>query len=83
MYIVVLSSCGNPDFNQNPYEPVYGVPKRVLKATSIEECQQIVRNYIDFYNLGGGNWYGGDVFKDGKHIGNISYNGRFWSNEKI
>lgn len=24
MYTVVLSSCGNPDFNQNPYEPVYG-----------------------------------------------------------
>lgn len=31
MYTVVLSSCGNPDFNQNPYEPVYGVPNEFLK----------------------------------------------------
>lgn len=82
MYTVKLSSCGNPDFDQNPYESVYGVPKRVMRATSIEECQRIVRNYIEFYNLGSGNWDGGDVFKDGKLIGNISYNGRFWSNEK-
>lgn len=82
MYTVVLSSCGNPDFNQNPYEPVYGVPKRILKTASIEECQQIVRNYIDFYNLGSGNWDGGDVFKDGKLIGYISYNGRYWNHEK-
>ena len=81
MYTVVLSSCGNPDFNQNPYEPMYGASKRIHKATSIEECQQIVRNYIDFYNLGSGNW-DGDVFKDGKLIGYISYNGRYWNHEK-
>ena len=82
MYTVMLSSSGNPDFNQNPYEPVYGASKQILKAASIEECQQIVRNYIDFYNLGSGNWDGGDVFKDGKLIGYISYNGRYWNYEK-
>ena len=82
MYTVKLSSCGNIDYGQNPYEPLYDVPKRVIKATSIEECQQIVRNYIDFYNLGSGNWDGGDVFKDGKLIGYISYNGRYWNHEK-
>ena len=82
MYTVMLSSCGNPDFNQNPYEPVYGASKQIFKAASIEECQQIVRNYIDFYNLGSGNWDGGDVFKDGKLIGYISYNGRYWNYEK-
>lgn len=82
MYTVKLSACGNIDYGQNPYELLYGVPKRVIKATSIEECQQIVRNYIDFYNIGSGNWDGGDVFKDGKFIGYISYNGRYWNYEK-
>lgn len=82
MYTVKLSACGNIDYGQNPYELLYGVPKRVIKATSIEECQQIVRNYIYFYNLGSGNWDGGDVFKDGKLIGYISYNGRYWNHKK-
>ena len=78
MYTVKLSTCGNPDFNQNPYEPLYGVPKRVIKATSIEECQQIVRNYIDFYDLGSGNWIGGQVYDENDNlIGRIHYNGSF------
>lgn len=82
MYTVKLSACGNIDYGQNPYEPLYGVPKRVIKATSIEECQQIVINYIDFYDIGSGNWDGGDVFKDGKLIGYISYNGRYCNHKK-
>ena len=83
IYSVRLASCGNPDRGQNPFEPLYGVPSERAYTASIEECQQRVREYIEEYNLGGGNWSGGDVYDGlGNLIGNISYNGRFWPKEE-
>ena len=79
IYSVVLRSCGNPDRGQNPYEPLCGVPTERVYAASIEECQHRVLQYIEEYDLGGGNWAGGEVYDGiGNVIGNISYNGCFW-----
>jgi hypothetical protein len=63
----------------------YDITKKLklqkVPITSIEDAQSKVRKYIDDNDLGGGNWTGGDVYKDGKKIGRISYNGRWWSEE--
>jgi hypothetical protein len=83
IYSVILRSCGNPNNGQNPYEPLWDVPTERVRTASIEECQRRVREYIDEYDLGSGNWAGGDVY-DGmeNYIGHISYNGRFWPKEE-
>lgn len=82
-YSVLLESCGNIDHSQNPNKALDGVPTQRVVASSIEECQSLVKEYIDKYNLGGGNWAGGEV-RDmlGNVIGQISYNGRYWTKEE-
>ena len=81
MYSVTLSACGNPDHKENPYSNVVNgiaVEKDIAVADSIEECQRLVRNYIEDNCLGAGNWTGGRVFENGVRVGYISYNGRYW-----
>ena len=82
LYQVILSACGNIDHGENPDDNVVNgirVLRRIAKATSINECQRIVREYIEDNDLGAGNWTGGNVFKGKKKIGYISYNGRYWN----
>ncbi len=83
-YAVTLSSCGNIDHGQNPFEPLFGVPNKKEYADTIEELQEIVRDYISENALGGGNWTGGDVYevKTGVKVGYISYNGRYWEEKE-
>ena len=77
-YIVSLSTCGNIDYGQNPYESMYGVPSYTFKCQTIEECAQEVRRYIEDYDIGSGNWIGGQVYDENDNlIGRICYNGRF------
>jgi len=86
MMKVKLSSCGNPDFRQNPDEPLYGCPEEVyMETATFEGASVICMKYINALELGGGNWSGGQVYKDGKQIARVSYNGRVWdmSDEEI
>ena len=76
MYQIVLASCGNPDRGQNPNESIS--PTKIVVVNSIEECQVVVSKYVDDYDLGAGNYAGGQVYQDGDYIGRVSYNGRFW-----
>lgn len=49
---------------------------------SLEEASEVCRRYITHFNLGSGNWTGGNVNDDsGRFIARISYNGRIWANE--
>lgn len=83
MYTVKLSSCGNIDHGQDPNQSMYGVPNATHKAFNIDQCQCLVRTYIEKYNLGAGNWTGGQVYdEDGNLVGKISYNGRFWKEKE-
>ena len=83
IYSVILASCGNPDLGQDPHEPLWGAPTERIYTASIEECQQRVLDYIDEYDVGAGNWAGGEVLDGmGNIIGTISYNGRFWPKEE-
>lgn len=80
MYVVELKSVGNIDHGENPNMPVPGVLDQMLVCSSIEDCQDCVRDYIEDNDLGAGNWAGGDVYEHlGKLIGHISYNGRYWT----
>lgn len=79
VYSVILKTCGNPDFGQDPLQPLENVPSDKPYTASIEECQDCVRKYIEEYDIGAGNWVGGQVYDGvGEYIGRISYNGKFW-----
>lgn len=82
-YIVELSAHGNIDHGEDPYKPLENVYQGTKESDTIEELQQIVRDYIDKYDLGGGQWTGGKVTEDGKEIGRISYNSRYWPLEQL
>ena len=77
-YKVLLASVGNPDFGQDSRRSLPGVPRRTLRVASLADASKACRAYIGHYELGGGNWLGGDVQKAGTVIATISYNGRAW-----
>lgn len=74
---VNLTAHGNIDHDEDPYELLF---EGTGYADTIESCQQIVRDWIEETEIGGGNWTGGQVYDTatGKEIGYISYNGRYW-----
>lgn len=76
---VYLDGVGNPDFKQNPN--VHISPQHLIRCDSFEEASRICQRYISDWNLGGGNWAGGHVFKDGHQIAKVSYNGRIWDKD--
>ena len=77
-YKVLLASVGNPDFGQDSRRSMPGVPRRTLRVASLADASKACRAYIAHYELGGGNWLGGEVKKGGTVIAKISYNGRAW-----
>lgn len=78
--VVVCISEGNPDFKQ--YTSVSD--KELYPVNSLKEASEVCRNYINKWDLGGGNWNGGQVYDiDGKMVGIVSYNGRVWEGEYI
>ena len=80
-YRVTLTAHGNIDHGENPYEMLFE-PEEAY-ADSIEECQKIVRDYINETDIGAGNWTGGKVYEveTNKQLGYISYNSRYWPKE--
>ncbi len=79
MFLVILSSLGNPDFRQDPDRPLPGVPVLKQKVRDFAAASQACLDYIAQHELGGGNWNGGDIFDEhGERIANVSYNGFVW-----
>lgn len=84
MYQVILSAYGNIDHNENPYSNVVNgnsIPIIKTVVDTIEDCQNLVRTYIDEFDLGAGNWTGGAVYDENGYVGKVSYNGRFWGKD--
>jgi hypothetical protein len=79
-YVVVLATCGNIDFGQDPNRSLPGVPKKRLRVASLQAASQACRLYIAHYEVGGGAWVGGAVIdhKTKVPVAKISYNGRAW-----
>ena len=73
-YVVKLKSVGNPDFQQ--YAPISN--PEVVVANSLEKIVQACNRYIEFWNLGGGNWDSPIIYWDNKPVANVSYNLRLW-----
>lgn len=74
---VLCSSVGNPDWNQNPNAPIS--PEMFYAVNNLKEAAAKCMQYISDYDLGGGNWAGGQVYcKEGNIVAEVSYNGRVW-----
>lgn len=54
----------------------------IVKSTKVEnftEASKLIRDYIDYHDLGASTFTGGAMYDDdGKYIGRVSYNGRVW-----
>lgn len=74
-FTVTLKAMPNPDFDQ--YGDI-GVPASRALVQTLRAASKLCRDYIAAWNLGGGNWAGGQVYRDGDQIAQISYNGRVW-----
>lgn len=79
MLTIKLSSVGNPDHRQ--YSPLS--PSTTVEIESLEEASKVCLNYIYEYELGGGNWSGGQVYQSGKQVAYVSYNGRVWFGDEL
>lgn len=75
-YSMRCKSVGNPDYGQ--YLAVSD--PQVIVASTLQELREKALTYIQYWNLGGGNWPNCVVKLNNKKIGYMSYNGRFWDN---
>ena len=73
---LTLSSVGNPDFGQDPCRPVS--PTRSIEVKTLTAAAAAVRDYIEHYRLGGGNFSSVRVLDGNTVVARISYNGRIW-----
>ena len=81
-FTVKLSSVGNPDHRQDCTRSLPGVPRALAHVDSLREASDLCRAFIAYFDLGGGNWNGGEIVRaDGLVIGKVSYNGRVWAGE--
>lgn len=81
IFMVKLSSVGNPDHGENPFRPVSHASVQYVK--SLQEASDACSDYIKKNNLGGGNWSGGKVVRHTKkEVARIGYNGRIWLSDE-
>lgn len=82
-YSVKLSNVGNPDYRQDSHRPLPDTVCGVAHVETMAEAAALCRNYIEFYELGGGNWNGGELTCENVVIGRVSYNGHIWDNNQF
>lgn len=80
---VKLESVGNPDFRQDPDQPLFGCePNKLVPVANFRQARDLCMKFINDNDLGSGNWAGGEVMdENNKVIAHISYNGRVWEGE--
>ncbi len=81
-YEVELEAVPNRDFSYGSHEAKVRVKKSKKSANSIEQAVAITKQFIQENDLGGSNFIPAKIYKNGKHIGFISYNGRVWNNDQ-
>jgi hypothetical protein len=81
-YEVELEAVPNSDFSYGSHEAKIRVNKSKKSANSIEQAVAITKQFIQENDLGGSNFIPAKIYKNGKHIGFISYNGRVWNNDQ-
>ena len=82
---VLLASCGNPDFRQDPNKDLFGCERnRWVTVKTFKEASERCLKFIKDNELGGGNWSGGVIktlADNNDVIAHVSYNGRVWEGE--
>jgi hypothetical protein len=80
---VILKADPNPDYDfPDPRATVRTVKVR-LPVSSFAQASKVCKNFIEKFDLGSGNWTGGQIGNiEGKIIAHVSYNGRVWEGEK-
>ena len=77
--LVTLSHARNPDIDGGYWnEPVDSGKKQRVTVADLADASKVCRTFIERNDLGGGNWTGGEITKDGKVVAHVSYNGRVW-----
>lgn len=81
MMDVLLSHVRNPDIPGGYWsDAAVRIPSSKRRAVKdLLEAVHVVLWFIDRNGLGGGNWSGGEVRRDGVVIARVSYNGRVWT----
>lgn len=77
-YSIFLRAVPNNDFSAKSHEANVDVPGRWVPVDSLVDARRLALDFIRAWDLGGGNWIGGEVASDGKVVARISYNGRIW-----
>ncbi|HMS40933.1 MAG TPA: hypothetical protein PKE69_11950 [Pyrinomonadaceae bacterium] len=87
---VCLSSSENPSiiFQGSSSDVFAEMDKNIEtvyhEVSSLKEASEVCRNYISRFNLGSGNFTGGQVIDDKNNfVARISYNGRVWDSDKL
>lgn len=76
--VLLLRADPNPDFGAGTHQASVQIAPQWVRVGSLAEAQQRALAFIRSHDLGGGNWTGGDVFREGKPYARVSYNGRIW-----
>ena len=80
LLIVKLSHSPNPDIPggyRSDVERPDGESR--VESESLAEASETCLSYITQYELGGGNWTGGEVFNaEGEQVAYVSFNGKIW-----
>lgn len=77
-YSLFLRAVPNLDFGPETHQATVAVPGRWIVVDSLADARKKAMDFIRAWDLGGGNWIGGEVARDGKVFARISYNGRIW-----
>lgn len=79
---VILKADPNPDYEFPDPRAVVETVKVRLPVSSFKKASEVCRNFIENFELGSGNWTGGQIGNSqGEIIAHVSYNGRVWEGE--
>jgi hypothetical protein len=73
---VRLAHASNPDIRGGYWGEKPTVKAHSVTVTTLDEASKVCRDFIEKYELGGGNWTGGQVEDNNKVVAQIAYNGR-------
>lgn len=77
-YSLFLRAVPNLDFAPQTHQATVAVPGSWLLVDSLADARKKALDFIRAWDLGGGNWSGGEIARDGKVFARVSYNGRIW-----
>lgn len=77
-YSLFLRAVPNPDFGPQTHQATVDVPGRWILVDSLTDARRKALDFIRAWDLGGGNWNGGDIARNGKVFARVSYNGKIW-----